>query len=324
MKPPTPLLSNFHFALAATVILSVSAITSAAQDSPYAIFGDSTPTLSAHSHLSAQDTALVCTVFLTDHSVRILSFNFQRGDVIVSDATGNTIQKIILSPADIARFATPDPKAAQYPSVSPYAYCAGSPICFTDPTGMYIEQASQQKWEQMRCDITRERDNIIAQIERIQAKAAQNGWSESKLAKKLGDRLWRMESLNGSLSAMDVLEQSTQGYALKAISADKAGNVVLNVANRLINYNGVANFVHEMTHAWQFEVGAIAFHNSSGNPVFQDVYDEIAAYQAQFAYSPNSVTMLSPDKFISSANEITVPWLIRIPLNGKYIYSPDG
>ncbi len=326
MKPSKPLLSNPHFVMAATAILSISALTSVAQDSPYAIFGDRTPTLSERSHISTQeDTALVCTVFLTDHSVRIFSFNFKRGNVIVSDATGNTIQKMTLSPADIARFTTPDPKAAQYPSVSPYAYCAGSPICFTDPTGMYIEQSSQQKWEQMRCDITRERDNIIAQIEKIQAKAAQKGWSASKLAKKLGDRLWRIESLNGSLTAMGVLEQSTQGYALKPINGDY-GFVKYDRNSYLININyiSVANFVHEMTHAWQFEVGAIAFGNKSGLPRFQDVYDEVAAYQAQFAYSPNSVNMLNPDKFISSASEITVPWLIGIPLGGKYIYSPDG
>ncbi len=40
--------------------------------------------------------------------------------------------------AILDRFTTPDPKAADYPSFSPYTHCAANPLCFTDPTGMDI------------------------------------------------------------------------------------------------------------------------------------------------------------------------------------------
>ena len=40
--------------------------------------------------------------------------------------------------AILDRFTTPDPKAADYPSFSPYAHCAANPLRFTDPTGMDI------------------------------------------------------------------------------------------------------------------------------------------------------------------------------------------
>ena len=40
--------------------------------------------------------------------------------------------------AILDRFTTPDPKAADYPSFSPYAHCAANPRRFTDPTGMDI------------------------------------------------------------------------------------------------------------------------------------------------------------------------------------------
>ena len=40
--------------------------------------------------------------------------------------------------AILDRFTTPDPKAADYPSFSPYAHCAANPLRFTDPTGMHI------------------------------------------------------------------------------------------------------------------------------------------------------------------------------------------
>ena len=38
----------------------------------------------------------------------------------------------------LSRFTTPDPKAADYPSFSPYTHCAANPLRFTDPTGMDI------------------------------------------------------------------------------------------------------------------------------------------------------------------------------------------
>ena len=40
--------------------------------------------------------------------------------------------------AILDRFTTPDPKAADYPSFSPYTHCAANPLRFTDPTGMHI------------------------------------------------------------------------------------------------------------------------------------------------------------------------------------------
>ena len=40
--------------------------------------------------------------------------------------------------AILDRFTTPDPKAADYPSFSPYTHCAANPLRFTDPTGMVV------------------------------------------------------------------------------------------------------------------------------------------------------------------------------------------
>ena len=40
--------------------------------------------------------------------------------------------------AILDRFTSPDPKSADYPSVSPYTHCAANPLRFTDPTGMDI------------------------------------------------------------------------------------------------------------------------------------------------------------------------------------------
>ncbi len=37
--------------------------------------------------------------------------------------------------SDIALFSRPDPKAQDYPYLSPYSYCAGNSVMLIDPTG---------------------------------------------------------------------------------------------------------------------------------------------------------------------------------------------
>lgn len=46
----------------------------------------------------------------------------------------------------LGRFTSPDPMEEKYPHLSPYAYCAGNPIRFTDPTGkeIYISDSESQ------------------------------------------------------------------------------------------------------------------------------------------------------------------------------------
>ena len=44
--------------------------------------------------------------------------------------------------AVLGRFTTPDPKSADYPSLSPYTHCAANPLRFTDPTGMWTVKVS--------------------------------------------------------------------------------------------------------------------------------------------------------------------------------------
>ncbi len=310
-----------------SILLFSCFISISAQESPYSIFGDNTPTLGVH--ISTEDCGLnnfECVVFFKNGTVGIIEFDFKAKKAKLKDSKGNELQQTGIKPSDIARFTTPDPKAELYPSTSPYVYCAGNPIRFIDPTGMYIEESSLRDWNRMRTDITKERDKLVSQIENIQAKAAKKGWDETKLQQKLGNRMERVESLNGSLATMDVLEGSTQSYVLNNLGPNQIGDLKYNSTSGLIgiNYSGVANFVHEMTHAGQFETGAIGFMIETGNTILQDVYDEIAAYQAQYAYSPYSVATLVPGQYINSVGDITLSWLYGISVNGKNIYGPGS
>ena len=71
-------------------------------------------------------------------------------------------------------------------------------------------------------------------------------------------------------------------------------------------------------------MGAIAFGVLNGKTRFQDVYDEVAAYQAQYAFSPTSVATIVPGQFINSVNDITSSWVQSISVGGNLIYAPDG
>ena len=47
------------------------------------------------------------------------------------------------SPA-LRRWMTPDPLGEKYPAVNPYAYCAGDPVNYVDPTGMDIREIDER------------------------------------------------------------------------------------------------------------------------------------------------------------------------------------
>lgn len=122
-----------------SILLFSCFISILAQESPYSIFGDKTPTLGMH--ISDEDCGLSgfkCVAFLKDGSVGFVEFDFKAKIAKMKDSKGNELQQTNITPSDIARFTTPDPKTELYSSISPYVYCAGKPIRFIDPTEMAL------------------------------------------------------------------------------------------------------------------------------------------------------------------------------------------
>lgn len=101
-------------------------------------------------------------------------------------------------------------------------------------------------------------------------------------------------------------------------------NTETNVIN--ISYGNTANFVHEITHAGQFETGDIAFSSSTGKTIGQDIQDEVDGYKAQFAYDPSSVSGLSSTAGVANSfGGITTKWVQGITeADGNLPYAPGG
>lgn len=224
------------------------------------------------------------------------------------------------------RFLTIDPMAEKYNQLSPYAYCANNPIVYIDPTGMYIEEGSQKEWESRKSDVTSQRDYLQKRVDKLTAKAAAKGWSAEKLANRIGDKSERAASLNSSLGTMGTLESSTQGYSLSHTASGENGGVTLNTETNIIDIKfgsgNTANFVHEATHAGQFEKGDMAFDSKSGMTLAQDIHDEVSAYKAQYAYDPSSISGLPSTSYANSFGTITTSWVQG--LAGGTLYAPGG
>ena len=219
-----------------------------------------------------------------------------------------------------------DPLADKYPHLSPYAYCANNPVMYVDPTGMEVEEGSLKEWVKLKQRIEKQRDRLQSDINKLNAKAEAKGWSSKKLAGKIGNKAERLASLNSSIGTMEILEGSTQVYSLSHTGDGEDGGVTLNTSTNIIDikFGSTANFVHEMTHAGQFETGDVAFLNT-GMTVLQDLYDETAAYKAQFGYSPSSVSGLTSTSVANSFSEITPAWVQGLKdATGRTPYAVGG
>ena len=201
------------------------------------------------------------------------------------------------------QFKTPDPLAEKYYSWSLYAYVMNNPMKYIDPTGMVVDSVNLEQWNG-------EKQNIYNRLLELNSSNIDGMNNE------------QIRSLQGTLKIMRQAEGSSQLYKLGGISGNIGGVTYDDTSKAiLISYGGTANFVHEVTHVGQFESGDIAF-SKTGGSLAQDIFDEIAAYKAQYNYDPNSVSGLSSTSTVNSLNDITTSWVQGI--NGGTIYRPSG
>jgi hypothetical protein len=77
----------------------------------------------------------------------------QIGSIILDTRTNSIVSFVVvdtayseatLEPELTVRFLQPDPLAAMYPDLSPYAYVANNPLIYIDPTGMWIAEYDEE------------------------------------------------------------------------------------------------------------------------------------------------------------------------------------
>lgn len=111
----------------------VNAQETVANESPYALFGDSTKTLKASIHY--QSDGLCIPVLLKDSTQAKIFFDFQQMTVKLIDEKGEVLAVDTLNEMQRGRFISIDPNAEDYYHISPYAYCINNPINAVDPDG---------------------------------------------------------------------------------------------------------------------------------------------------------------------------------------------
>ena len=207
-----------------------------------------------------------------------------------------------------------DPLADKYPSLSAFAMVANNPVMLIDPNGMEIEEGSKEEFKKQKGFVIGARNMLNDQISNLSGKKQ----TDARVA-KINSLEKRRDRLDEVVQTMSDLGDSDQMYRLSETDG-AMGSVSLDsdeVINITFNKSSTANFVHEITHAGQFENGEIAFSSESGQG-FMDVYDEISAYQNQAAFNPGSL----PN---GTGKKLTPSWIMSIPdPNSKFGLSLYG
>lgn len=174
--------------------------------------------------------------------------------------------------AIITRFLSPDPMRSKYPHISPYAYCAGNPIMFIDPTGMAFTETAKQYAN----------DLSAAALQKIieAVNASEINWD---VITEAANTITEIIELDQSSQLYDVEVGSNKVPAGVGVTRFDmmSGVVIMSFGS---NNPGIDIISHEFKHSSQFERGEYGFNFSSEvnnfeNSLLYDEYDEIAAYR---------------------------------------------
>ncbi|MDO5970703.1 hypothetical protein Q4Q35_12870 [Flavivirga aquimarina] len=192
--------------------------------------------------------------------------------------------------------------------------------------GIITDSISKAKFNKHRKNVMRKISNL--ELERKNKKEIE--------LKKLNKRLNELKKV---LKYLDTLELSPCRFKLKVLDSKihPMANITYDTTYNAIsiNYfkNNTASFVHEATHAYQFTKGDIAFAQKTKTkyddeinkelPLAVDLFDEVSAYRAQYAYDPVTVKSLSSSHKINVLEDINAVWVRNIRNNHPNVKEED-
>ena len=175
-------------------------------------------------------------------------------------------------------FTTQDPIAEQTPSISPYAYCAGNPVRYIDPSGMYFTQENSDIVNELYCVLFDRLDELSCLIENENNKKNRNEYTEQRkeVALSIVD-----------LYTMSLDKEQEYMFANAIINDNKPETILTNdgVIKMYveISENSYGSYIHEARHGGQISRNEFSvLPNGSADDRFSSRH-EISAYRAQLS-----------------------------------------
>ena len=193
-----------------------------------------------------------------------------------------------------------------------------------------IDADCKTTWDSLKKIVINKLDSLVMIVRDIKSKR-----HPDTLSKKFLELAHRISSLKTTQCNLELLEMSSQVYSVVFIKADNAGRAneggTLYSTDKheiVFSIGDVANFVHETTHGGQYERDEFAFDSTTGYSLCNDLYDEMEAYKAQFAFNPKYFNgYISNFSKAHSFETITTSWvrgLWNSDSDRDTVYSPGS
>jgi len=183
-----------------------------------------------------------------------------------------------------------------------------------DSPEMTIDSNCKPQWDSYKADVFGKLKEATRRLAKFEAMQLRKRTLKKRDSTKFAFVKMQIASLNATICNLRRLEMSAQVYALKDTSQNPAkgegGTVYAANSDQIVFYvANAASFVHETTHGGQYERGEQAYDSTTGGPRGDDLFDEVAAYQAEFAFDAAQVKGLKSSSKPKSFEAVTAVWV---------------